>query len=81
MPFPEAGPDALQLGDVVAQLLLRLDLLPQVLRLQEVGHLRVVVLAGDLVQVQERLQWKKDEPQMYHEIEQNGLYYTYVVRW
>ncbi len=51
----QAGTDAAQLGDVVRKLLDRLHLLRQVVRLNEVRHLRVIVAAGDVVQVQQRL--------------------------
>ena len=51
----KAFADAVELGDHVGQLLDGLDLLAEVLALQKVGHLRVVVAVGNLVQVQQRL--------------------------
>ncbi len=51
----QAGADSAQLGDVVRKLLDGLHLLRQVVRLNEVRHLRVIVAAGDVVQVQQRL--------------------------
>ena len=51
----QAGADAAQIGDTVGELLDRLHLLRQVVRLEVVGKLRVVVLRGNGVQVQQRL--------------------------
>lgn len=55
LPLAEPGADALDLGDVVAELLLGLDLLAEELALDEVAKLGVSVLLGDLGQVQQGL--------------------------
>lgn len=46
----------LQVGDVIADLLDRFDLLRQVVRLDEVLHLRIAVLVGKRVKIEESLQ-------------------------
>ena len=51
----KARPVPLQVGDVIADLLDRLHLLGQVVRLKEVLHLSVIVSAGKLVQIEEGL--------------------------
>lgn len=51
----QATAHSVQVGHVARQLLDRLDLLGEVVRLEEVAHVRIVVLAGHGVQVEQRL--------------------------